>query len=72
MLSVTTVGAMILSNPQTYDGQPVAIQGTVQKYTTRQTPRGGTVSTYQVCDQQCVTVPSPEPFTPHCKSAAGN
>jgi|ERR1700683_1038388 hypothetical protein len=48
--------SMILSNPQTYDGQPVAVQGTVQKYTTRQTPRGGTVSTYQVCDQQCVTV----------------
>jgi hypothetical protein len=49
----------ILSNPQSYDGKSVAVQGTVQNYTTRLTPRGGTVASYKVCDQQCVSVMDP-------------
>jgi hypothetical protein len=49
----------ILSNPASYDGQPVAVQGTIQNFSTRQTANGGTVSTYKVCDTQCVAVLDP-------------
>jgi hypothetical protein len=45
----------IVSNAQSYNGKSVQVQGTVQDFSTRKTPRG-TISTYKVCDQQCVAV----------------
>jgi len=43
----------VLSNTQSYDGQPVSVSGTVKGFSTRRTPRG-TISMYQLCDRQCV------------------
>jgi hypothetical protein len=48
----------ILSNTQSYDAQSVSVAGTVKGFSTRQTRRG-TVSTYQVCDDQCVNAVDP-------------
>ncbi len=45
----------LLANTQSYDGKSVSVQGTVQNFSRHTTPRG-TISTYQVCDQQCVNV----------------
>ncbi|MGB6986805.1 MAG: hypothetical protein WBD74_12595 [Candidatus Aquilonibacter sp.] len=45
----------LLANTRSYDGQPVSVQGTVKNFSTHKTLRG-TISTFQVCDQQCVSV----------------
>ena len=52
----------ILSNAQSYDGQSVAVQGTITDFSTRQTRRG-TVATYKICDQKCVDVLDPNAST---------
>ncbi len=46
----------ILSSTQSNDGQAVTVDGKVKEFITKQTRRFGTVSMYQICDQQCINV----------------
>ncbi len=52
----------VLSDTQSYDGQSVAVQGTITDFATRQTRRG-TIATYQICDHKCVDVFDPNART---------
>lgn len=45
----------LAANPADYDGQSVTVSGTVKNPTAMQTRRG-TATTYQLCDNACVTV----------------
>ncbi len=49
----------ILSSTQSNDGQAVTVDGKVKEFITKQTRRFGTVSMYQICDQQCINVVDP-------------
>ena len=45
----------LAANPADYDGQSVTVPGTVKNPTAMQTRRG-TATTYQLCDNACITV----------------
>jgi cytochrome c-type biogenesis protein CcmE len=39
-----------------YDGQSITVTGTVKNIQTRQMKRGGTLTTYDLCDTACISV----------------